>query len=484
MSLDIVSWLRDVENAPGWWPSPPNNKRKHSRATSARRLAHPTPPPDSPNSHDGREDYFSFEMPSSKKRKTGPGTPTTLPSARDDSINDDDDDDDDETTGNEHDQTPTPRSPRRRHIPSDASSLSSATRSNKSGLSGASSPRKHLAAMALSDYGVQIRAMSDPSLLPPSLASIRTKLMQCARGRGILGTSVKDSLSAGTQLHPDLDVLQSDPEFYFSSSRDELGPTPSADDVLYLLECAADCLRLDRSEPAWNNEVHFPLLCLALRPRIIGSVFKRLIKVTTCSTASIIKEYRTLHAPKKIDFCVYIDAQYDTDSAETASHIDTLRARLPLLSINPTDDLPLLCYPIAIPIETKRPSEGLDTANLQVATWLSSHFVFLQRLVDISSLLPLNDSQPIPSLDDIGFLPGLIVQGNVWNFVAATREGSRTVIWSGTILGSTGDIFGIYQIVTALQMLRNWVNTTYWPWLRRVIQRAAIATKHDRPEAV
>lgn len=146
------------------------------------------------------------------------------------------------------------------------------------------------------------------------------------------------------------------------------------------------------------------------------------------STASLIKEYRTLHAPhKKIDFCVYIDAQYDSDGGEMASHIDTLRARLPLLSINPTDDLPLLCHPIAIPIETKRPGEGLDTANLQVATWLSSHFVFLQRLLDAGSLSSCDADQPVPSLDDIGFLPGLIVQGNMWNFVAATREGSRTV---------------------------------------------------------
>ncbi|KAL6399375.1 hypothetical protein AUP68_17921 [Ilyonectria robusta] len=499
MPLDIVSWLRDVEDAPVWSPQLPpspqkqtqplldcSRKRKYDRPSSAGHLAHPTPPPDSPISHDDREKYSSIEMPSSKKRKTGPGTPTTLPSTTDGYGQDEDDNNDNNDAnnrmGDEYDQTPRP--PRRRHVPSDASSLSSATRSSTStsGLSGASSPRKRLAAMALSDCGVQIRAMSDPSLLPPSLAAIRAKLMLCARGRGILGASAKDSLSAGQMLHPDMEILQTDPEFYFSSSRDELGSTPSPQDVLYLLECAADCLRLDRSEPAWNNEVHFPLLSLALRPRVIGSVFKRLIKVTTCSTASLIKEYRTLHAPhKKIDFCVYIDAQYDSDGGKMASHIDTLRARLPLLSINPTDDLPLLCHPIAIPIETKRPGEGLDTANLQVATWLSSHFVFLQRLVDAGSLLPSDDDQPVPSLNDIGFLPGLIVQGNMWTFVAATREGSRTVIWSGTTIGSTGDIFGIYQIVTALQMLRSWVNTVYWPWLRRVIQRAATAINANRP---
>ncbi|KPM43211.1 hypothetical protein AK830_g3352 [Neonectria ditissima] len=504
MYLDVPSWLQDVENVPAGPPELPllscRGKRKYSRPFPTRDVVHPTPPPESPTSPGGGREGSSFEMPSSKKRKTGPGAPTMLPSARDgrgekdnDTINDneeyddnsDDDNGGDKIVGNDHEQTPRPPLRRRRPIPSDASSLSYVTRSSKSGLSGASSPRKHLAAMALSDSGVQFRKMTDPSLLPPTLAATRAKLVQYTRGRGIFGTSVKDSLLAGSLLHPDLQVLQSDPEFYLSSSRDDLGSTPSPEDVLYLFECDGECSRLDCSEFAWNNEVHFPLLSLALRPRIIGSVFKRLIKVATCSTASIIQEYRTLHAPqKKIDFCVYIDAQYDPDSTETASYIDIVRTRLPFISINPTDDLSLLCHPIAIPIETKRPGEGLDTANLQLSTWLSSHFVFLQRLVDLGSLLPPDGEQPVPSLDDIEFLPGLIVQGSSWKFIAATREGSRTVIWFGSTIGSTDDVFGIFQIVTALQMLRMWVNTTYWPWLRRVIQRAATATEHGRLQSV
>lgn len=97
------------------------------------------------------------------------------------------------------------------------------------------------------------------------------------------------------------------------------------------------------------------------------------------------------------------------------------------MSINPTNDLSLLSKPIAIPIEIKRPSEGLDTANLQVATFLTAHLTLLQRLVDAGASAPVDDGEKTPSVDDLGFLPGLILQGNTWNFIAASRQDPRTV---------------------------------------------------------
>ncbi|KAH7250886.1 hypothetical protein BKA59DRAFT_491509 [Fusarium tricinctum] len=233
-------------------------------------------------------------------------------------------------------------------------------------------------------------------------------------------------------------AIYEDKDFSCSPHRDALGLTPSPEDVLYILECAADCLRMGRPEAAWNNE-----------SRARSSVW-------SSSTASIVPDYRIRFAPdKKIDFCVYLDPRYDMIDTNVASLVDSVRARLLLLSINPTDDLSL-----------KRPGEGLDTANLQVATFLTAHLTLLQRLVDAGAAVHVDEGEKMPSVDDVGFLPGLIVQGNTWNFIAAK-----------TSLGSTGDIFGIYQIIASLQLLREWINATCWPWLRRVIQRAMIASK-------
>ncbi|KAF5717146.1 hypothetical protein FMUND_5964 [Fusarium mundagurra] len=354
---------------------------------------------------------------------------------------------------NEGEQEKTPRPLRSVHIPSDTSSISSAS---------------------------ETRAMSDPSGLPTSLLEMRSKLLQLNRGRGILGEnalqSIKDE-TAARALHPDMAAMYEDKEFCYSANRDDLGITPSPEDVVYILECAGNCLRMGRSEAAWNHGVHFPLLCLALRNRSKGA-FQRFVNVTSCSSASIIPDSRIRFAPdKKIDSCVYLDPHHDPNDTNIASTVDTIRACLPGLSINPTDDLSLLSNPIAIPIETKRPGEGLDTANLQVATFLTAHLTLLQRLVDAGASVPVQDGEEGPSIDDLGFLPGLIVQGNTWNFIAASRQDSRTVIWSEASLGSTGDIFGIYQIIASLQLLRQWLHTTYWPWLRRVTQRAATAVQ-------
>ncbi|KAG5795320.1 hypothetical protein H9Q69_005626 [Fusarium xylarioides] len=477
MTVDILSWLRQVDDTaypheldpakpPKATRSTRKRQRSYSSASSAHRpiskapantFIHPTPPPDSPTSLKA-----AVEMAPTKKRKTAKGA-VPSPSPNDPQLDD------------EGEQEKTPRPLRSAHLPSDTSSMSSA-----SGRSGASSPRKQLAAMALSSHGVETRAMSDPSGLPPSLAEIRTKLLQFSRGKGILGEyglqSIQDE-TAARALHPDMAAIYEDKEFCCSANRDDLGITPSPEDVVYILECAGDCLRKGRSEAAWNHEVHFPLLCLALRTRSKGA-FQRLVNVTSCSSASIIPDYRIRFVPdKKIDFCIYLDPHHDLNDKNIASTVDNVRARLPGLSINPTDDLSLLSNPIAIPIETKRPGEGLDTANLQVATFLTAHLTLLQRLVDAGASVPVDDAERTPSDNDLGFLPGLIVQGNTWNFIAASRQDSRTVIWSETSLGSTGDIFGIYQIVASLQLLRQWVLTTYWPWLRRVTQRAATAVQ-------
>lgn len=36
-------------------------------------------------------------------------------------------------------------------------------------------------------------------------------------------------------------------------------------------------------------------------------------------------------------------------------------------------------------------------------------------------------------------------------------------------MGTTDNTKGIYQIVHNLQILRQWVEKTYWPWLQQLI---------------
>ncbi|KAK1573280.1 uncharacterized protein LY79DRAFT_697866, partial [Colletotrichum navitas] len=67
-------------------------------------------------------------------------------------------------------------------------------------------------------------------------------------------------------------------------------------------------------------------------------------------------------------------------------------------------------------------------------------------------------------LDALGYLPGLIVQGAEWYFVASTRQDDKTILWTRQSIGSTQYLLGTYRVVRALQCLAWWSAEVYWPW--------------------
>ncbi|KAJ3521278.1 hypothetical protein NM208_g13367 [Fusarium decemcellulare] len=422
MPPDILNWLHGIETADAIDISlQPRLSRNLKRAHSPSRLSIPTPPP---------------EMPSLKKRKTAHGMPSAAES--DASADSDSNSSQDGDQDPQNPQDMTPRASRTSALAhSRASSQLSSHRTTSSSQTGGSSPRKHLAAMALSSRYVK-----------------RGNFSETAR------ESTKNLIpSIGPALHVDFTTLAED-DVFFSAQRDTLGSTPLPEDVVYILESASECRLMDQGESGWNAEVHHPLLAMALRKRQPGHTYKKLFKFMSCSSAPLIKEYKHPSAPdKNIDFCIYIDPEHD-QQPDMASHVDNLRSLLPLQSINITSDIPLLNRPLAVPIETKRTGEGGDDAALQVSTWLEAQLELLHRLVRRCQVLS-STYNDLPALSDIGFLPGLIIQGDDWNFVAATRQDNETVIWSKMSIGTTSDVAGIYQIVTFLQILREWVLNTY-----------------------
>lgn len=74
--------------------------------------------------------------------------------------------------------------------------------------------------------------------------------------------------------------------------------------------------------------------------------------------------------------------------------------------------------------------------------------------------------RPYPLPD---FIPGIIVQGHDWDLVITTTDGQQTQLWQKVTIGTTNTSKGIYQIVYALQILRQWAQDVYWPWLRALI---------------
>ena len=165
--------------------------------------------------------------------------------------------------------------------------------------------------------------------------------------------------------------------FASPADRDQLGPTPSLENVASLVEEAAECQATMQSESGWNMMVHYPVLHRALYG---GRRQNQQVGFAPCTTAKIIREYQPSKAqPNMVDFCFYVMPETD-ESAINATR--RLRSVLPCNVINHTDFPPLRDRPIAVSIETKRRGGAqLATAELQLGIWHSAQWKMLEDLV-------------------------------------------------------------------------------------------------------
>lgn len=201
--------------------------------------------------------------------------------------------------------------------------------------------------------------------------------------------------------------------------------------------------------------------------------------------------------------------------------IQRLADQLPGLVFNFINLIGLQYQPVAIGIETKKPTEGFEVAKLQMGVWQAGHWTFLRTLIQIqqenekirtlqkqveaqnldaaqepeeqvdeqpdeqpemqlSIELPLQqvqtDTEPskIQQQTDSRFklpefLPGIIINGHEWWLTISTLEKSRVQFYEKTALGSTKDTKEIYKLICNLQVLRQWVEELYWPWLKELV---------------
>jgi hypothetical protein len=133
----------------------------------------------------------------------------------------------------------------------------------------------------------------------------------------------------------------------------------------------------------------------------------------TSTTATISHTYRPQHIPsKKVDFVLALDPRADVHQTTTVKEAINriLRESGPAPTVNHTSCDALIYYPIAITIETKRQDSGKGSqAQLQIGVFSQAQWAHLEKLgADKGALARL------------GFLPGLVVNGDTWELVATT----------------------------------------------------------------
>ncbi|KAM3518007.1 hypothetical protein NHJ13051_008517 [Beauveria bassiana] len=350
-------------------------------------------------------------------------------------------------------------------------------RSSSRARSGRSSPlKKTLRVLEHDPNGLEMRPLESLDEIPDALMALFLDVQAFANGSGIVSTEARvalaDASSADARNFPwttsGSDLWTDDPAVY----------TPRPEDVLNIKADTLECSRKRHIEANWNMEVHRDMLCMAFRHYPAAQRYKQLVNFTGATTAAIMPEYGHHTASKKVDFCVYAEPKNDATLTDTYwLAADRMRKALPEEVLNFTDFEGLDGRFIGLSIETKKPSEGLELSQLQLGVWEMARWRFLRRLAagfddENEDIFSAAETRAARAARLPAFLPGLIVQGDAWYFVATTAEGNRTVLWQKLFIGSSANTRGIYQIVRILQYLGKWVSDVYWPCVRRMLEEA------------
>ncbi|GKU09889.1 unnamed protein product [Fusarium langsethiae] len=367
--------------------------------------------------------------------------------------------------------------------------------------------------------GPDFKDLAQLSHKPKTLRTLFSKMNTIADGISIISTTEKFNLHAGAEKY-DLDFDWTEGgAHYYSETRDELGPTPPVEFVIDILDSAITCNSEHEHEASWNQDVHAPVLKFAFREKD-QRLRDQLIRIKNCINAAILPEYQaSVPGPsKKVDFVVHICPENDTKSqspSPAAIAIQRLAGHLPGLMFNFMNVIGLQHQPVAIGIETKKPSEGFEVAKLQMGVWQAAHWAFLRTLIQtqqenekmrtlqkhveeqnlattkevevdeqfsqqpetqpsVEPLLQPEETEAEPSNSDSRFnlpefLPGIIINGHEWWLTISTFENSRVQFYEKKALGSTKDTKEIYKLICALQVLRQWIEESYWPWLKELV---------------
>lgn len=210
-----------------------------------------------------------------------------------------------------------------------------------------------------------------------------------------------------------------------------------------------------------NDHLASSTFDIGLSPLLPPMRYSLILTLACHSTgAQILHEYKPYGASSKaVDFCVCIKP--DASSAE-AQAIEALTLSRPGFPINHTDWGNFNKHPIALSVETKRQAEW-DRALLQIGTWHSSQWRALQRGSDAH-------------MAGMGCLPGIIVQGHSWYFVASTVETGKAKLYHKLDIGGTDSHFRVYKLVVALQYLGEWIEGVYWPAFKQAVLSMAPTT--------
>ncbi|KPM37983.1 hypothetical protein AK830_g8584 [Neonectria ditissima] len=246
-------------------------------------------------------------------------------------------------------------------------------------------------------------------------------------------------------------------------------------DMLDILQEAKDATRYNKGESAWNGQVHYPLLKLAL------SSFAS-VKAETITNAHIFKPFRpedhdgwggsasssvassqsslgddhgsveptSVH--KMIDFALLLLPDQPLQVA-----IDTVLQQQ-YCTINQTTYEALRTRPAPVFVETKVSTGNMASSNVQLAVWTAAWHERLRAIRTDRRIITV---------------PLIQVYGNVWQVLFAVDNGDDLLLLDESMrIGDTSTITGLYQLRAALAVIARWMDGDFRDWITKFLTDA------------
>ncbi|CVK85921.1 uncharacterized protein FMAN_06606 [Fusarium mangiferae] len=206
----------------------------------------------------------------------------------------------------------------------------------------------------------------DHNDMPATLKLFLASLLVLQKDKKIVPNTLRDEIEAHPRSDYTLTTLDDD-SYYIPVESEPVYTKGLFDAVIKIAQAAQKCHSLQYDENGWNNLVYTPLLTAAV----------------------------------------------ENFKPEERQSIDVAPC---LGSVNHTQFVPTAEFPIAATIKTKSRSGNSQDAEVQLAAWQAAQW--LNMAVDVGD-----------NISELGFLPGIIIDGHEWRFHATTYglPGNKTV---------------------------------------------------------
>ncbi|PTD02495.1 hypothetical protein HYE67_002932 [Fusarium culmorum] len=322
----------------------------------------------------------------------------------------------------------------------------------------------------IGNHAMLLEVMSSTATgMPDELKTMFRDLQRIGLNKNFLPKQWEATIKARALTDPDFEDLGD-----FSYMSPEVEPEHSLPQpemlpaLLYMVDrIVVESARCSKyfDEPGWNNLVHSPILNAVFNQRFWPGDEHEMVEYSPVITVPVTAVHHMFpHSSAKVDYVVHIQPPPETQDA-----VETLYEFTSDKSVNHTAFPPLRRSPISLTIETKRYGGNHAKANAQVCSWQAAQWTCLA-------------SQAGEGIKHLPFLPGIVVNGPSWTFVATTRNGDKTTIWTDAAMGSTTSSLGVLKIMGALNKLRQWTIKVYWPWYKKHVLK--IGQVDTRPAQV